>query len=67
MIRADDLGTDWVGRKRAEWISWDGPLLPYPPRSIKTRSQDCAGSWRNSSPVRVGREGPGTSHIQAGL
>lgn len=41
--------------------------LPRPPRSIKTRSQDCAGSQGNSSPVRVGREGPGTSHIHAGL
>lgn len=43
------------------------PLTPLPPRSIKTRSQDCAGSRGNSSPVRVGREGPGTSDIQAGL
>lgn len=26
LVRADDLRTDWVGRKRTGWISWDGFL-----------------------------------------
>ena len=57
-IRADDLGPGWVGRKRAGRISWDGFPPPHPPRSIKTRSQDCAGSLGNSSACWRWQRGP---------
>lgn len=63
LIKADDLGTGWVGRKRAGWISWDGFL----PGVEKQGARIVLAARETVVSVRVGREGLGTTHIQAVL
>lgn len=48
IILIADLGTGWIGRKRTEYISWDGFSQEY-----KNKGQDGAGSQGTGVPVEL--------------